>query len=60
MTRDDFVAALEQELRLRGVGFSRADVLEFVASVWALAEEDPDPSRWAQEFIDTGRANVKV
>jgi len=60
MTQADFVALLEQELRLRGVGFSRADVLEFVASIWTLAEEDPDPARWAQEFIDTGQANVIV
>jgi hypothetical protein len=40
MTRDDFTAALEEQLRLRGLSFSRAAVLDFVASVWALAEDD--------------------
>jgi hypothetical protein len=43
MTRDDFTAALEEQLRLRALSFSRAAVLDFVASVWPLAEDDPDP-----------------
>jgi hypothetical protein len=42
MTRDAFTAALEEQLRLRGLAFSRAAVLDFVASVWPLAEDDPD------------------
>lgn len=58
MTRDDFSSALEQELQLRGVGFSRADVQEFVATVWPLAQENPDPAWWAQEFIETERGTM--
>jgi hypothetical protein len=44
--------------------FSRADLLAFVASVWPLAQEDPDVGSWAREFIDavhgsmTARATV--
>jgi hypothetical protein len=58
MTRDDFTLALEQELRLRGVRFSRADLMQFVADCWPRIVDDPDVPRWAQEFIDSGRADV--
>jgi hypothetical protein len=34
MSHPDFLAGLEAELQLRGVAFSRADVLGFVDSVW--------------------------
>jgi hypothetical protein len=54
MTRDDFTAALEEQLRIRGYSFSRVDVLDFVASVWPLAEDDPDPVAWARRFIEAG------
>jgi hypothetical protein len=40
MSQTDFRAALGQELRLRGIGFSRADLLEFAADVWPPAQED--------------------
>ena len=52
MTRDEFTEALEQELRLRGGAFSRADLLVFVDSAWPLIEDDPDPARWAREYLD--------
>jgi hypothetical protein len=42
MNQADFVQALESELHLRGTPFDRAALLAFVASVWPLAEEDPD------------------
>ena len=38
--------------------FDRAELLEFVASVWPLAEENPDAAFWAQEFIRSGHGNV--
>jgi hypothetical protein len=60
MTRDDFTAALEEQLRLRGLSFSRAAVLEFVQSVWPLAEDDPDPVRWAERFVEAGRAEGRA
>src|SRR5262249_42001391 len=59
MTRDDFVAALEEQLRIRGYSFSRADLLDFVQSVWLLAEDDPDPVRWAGRFVEAGRAGAR-
>ena len=58
MSQADFTAALEQELQLHGVGFSRADLLEFVADVWPLAQENRDPAFWAREFIDSGRTTL--
>jgi hypothetical protein len=45
MTPTDFIAGLEQELRLRGLPFNRADVLAFADEVWPLAQDDPDPVR---------------
>jgi hypothetical protein len=53
MSHPDFLAGLEQELRLRGVAFSRADVLAFAGDVWQLAEDDPDPVRWADAFAES-------
>jgi len=38
--------------------FDRAELLEFVASVWPLAEENPDAAFWAREFIGSGHGNV--
>jgi hypothetical protein len=51
MTLPDFITALEMELQLRGGPFDRADVLTFAEDVWPLAEEDPEPGRWANAFL---------
>ncbi len=51
MTQADLVQALEGVLRFRGVPFDRGELLAFVEDVWPLAEDDPDPGRWAREFI---------
>jgi hypothetical protein len=56
----EFTAGLEQELRLRGVAFSRAGVMAFADDVWPLAQEDPDPVRWADAFVEAGYAVVKA
>jgi hypothetical protein len=60
MTRDDFAAALEEQLRIRGYSFSRADLLDFVASAWSLIEDDPDPVRWAERFVEAGQADTRA
>jgi hypothetical protein len=60
MSQSDFIAALEQELRLRGVEFARAELVAFVDDVWPLAEENPDPVSWAREFIDSGRGSMRA
>jgi hypothetical protein len=52
MTLADFIAALEARLQLLGVPFARRDLQEFAAGVYPLAEENPDPARWAGEFLD--------
>ena len=36
---------------------SRADLVEFVADVWPLAQENPDVTFWAQEFLESGRGS---
>jgi hypothetical protein len=50
-TLPDFLTGLEMELRLRAVPFDRGDLETLVSDVWPLAEEDPDPIRWAQAFL---------
>jgi hypothetical protein len=55
MTQADFTIALEQELRLSGRPFDRGELLTFVADVWPLVDDDPDPARWAREFLESGR-----
>jgi hypothetical protein len=58
MTQPDFLAGLEHDLALRGVGFERAELLAYVASMWPWMEDDPDAGRWAGEFLEarTGAA----
>ena len=58
MNQAGFLTALEQESRLRGIGFRRADLLEFVPGVWPRAQENPDVTFWAQEFLESGRGSV--
>ncbi len=50
---DEFTEALEMELRLRGFGFGRWKLTEFVRGCWPLIEEDPSPGKWAQAFLET-------
>jgi hypothetical protein len=58
MSRDDFTTALEEQLRILGVSFNRGDLLDFVESVWPLAQEDPDPVPWAERFLESGRGTM--
>ncbi len=51
MTLDDFTLALESELRLLGTPCDQGDLLAFAASVWPLAEDEPDPADWARVFL---------
>ena len=59
-TPSDFVSGLEAELHLRGLSFTRADVLAFVGDVWPLAQADPDPVRWADAFVEAGYAGARA
>lgn len=54
MSQQDFLTALQSELRRRDADFDRTELREFAASAWSLGEEDPDPVRWARAFIDAG------
>lgn len=60
MTLPEFTAILDHELRHRGAVFNLGDLMDFVQDCWPLMEEDPDKERWANEFIDTGRARMIV
>jgi hypothetical protein len=48
----EFVHTLERELRLRNMPFRHADVIVFVACSWTAIDDDPDPERWAGEFLE--------
>jgi hypothetical protein len=58
MTKAEFIAALEQELRLCSRAFSRADLQEFVADAWPLIVENPDVHFWVREFINRDRQST--
>jgi hypothetical protein len=58
MNQDDFTAAVEEQLRIQGISFGRADLLDFVSSIWPLAQDDPDPVVWAARFIESGRGTA--
>jgi hypothetical protein len=60
MTLVDFTDALEQELRLRGVAFSRGELLAFMDGIWPLAREEPDVDRWAEAFLATDHGEQVV
>jgi len=49
---DEFTEALEIELRLRGFGFERWKLTDFVRGCWPCIDEDPSPGKWARAFID--------
>ena len=52
MALTDFLRSLEAELRLRGVPFDLAILWAFAEGVWSLAQDDPEPGRWADEFLN--------
>lgn len=52
MTREEFLRALQKELRLSGLAFDPAPLLAFVEAVWSEAEQHPDVRRWAKKFIE--------
>jgi hypothetical protein len=58
MSRDDFIAAVEEQLRIQGISFSLAELIEFVEGVWPLAQDDPDPVEWARRFVESGHGTA--
>jgi hypothetical protein len=52
MSKNDFLAAVEEELRLRGIPFERSALVEYIASMWPWIDGDPDVYRWAREFLE--------
>jgi hypothetical protein len=58
MLHEEFIGLLEMELRLRGVGFHRATLAEFVEASWPLMQEDQDGGLWARKFIAGGNATL--
>ena len=58
LLHEEFIGLLEMELRLRGVGFHRATLAEFVEASWPLMQEDQDGGLWARKFIAGGNATL--
>jgi hypothetical protein len=48
MTRNEFFALVEADLRLRHVPFDAAELEAFVEDVWPLVEPGDEPARWAE------------
>ena len=51
MTPEEFAELLRQELARRGGHFDPDDMARFVLSAWPRIVADPDPARWADEFL---------
>jgi hypothetical protein len=58
MTPADFLPVLEAELRSRPVAFDAGELLAFVEGAWSLIQDDPDPVRWAEEFLAAWRGEA--
>jgi hypothetical protein len=58
LTQSDMVGMLEAELHLRGRPWNRGELLAWLAAMWPWVEDDPDPYRWAGEFLEAARAGV--
>jgi hypothetical protein len=52
-----FIRALESELQLRGAEFDLSSLIAWASSAWPLARFDPDPQRWAREFLESRQAD---
>ncbi len=51
MSKTVFFASIAWELNLRRISYFRRELESFVDAVWPVAEDDPDPARWADAFI---------
>jgi hypothetical protein len=49
----DLVAAIESDLRTRGVAFERREQWAWCRSMKPLVEDDPSPARWGREFAES-------
>src|SRR5262245_36973379 len=50
LTPADFFRCLQLHLRARSIAYHAADLQAWCAAVWPLAEDDPDPGRWADAY----------
>src|SRR4051812_40415197 len=44
--------------RFRVVPFDRGALIAFVQASWPLIEDDPEPARWAEAFLDSTREEM--
>lgn len=51
-TRDGFLAALAERLSLMGVACDPADLEQWLASIWPIAEDSLDVWTWAAEYAN--------
>jgi hypothetical protein len=51
MSKAEFFLAVEADLQLRHAPFDKAELAEFLKSVWPLVEPGDGPERWAEAFL---------
>lgn len=51
MTLPEFATALVHELQARQTPCDLIEMPDFAAGVWPAAQQDPEPVRWADEFL---------
>lgn len=51
MTPPDFLPLLESVLSVSGRPYDRAELRDWLESMWPWVEDDPDPEKWAAVFL---------
>jgi hypothetical protein len=55
MTSDEFLRAVEQDLRSRGAPFDPRELTAYIEGCWPLIEDNPDVVYWAERFLEARR-----
>jgi hypothetical protein len=59
MTQQAYLESLAEELHRRCTPYDSRALETFVRGVWPQAQRDPDPDRWAGEFIAWQRGHAE-
>ena len=58
LVQADFTTMLSHELHLRGHAVELWELAEWVRCLWPHIQDDPDPYRWAGEFLEAARGTM--
>jgi hypothetical protein len=58
VSRCDFMDLVESHLTSLGVSFNPRDLMAFIDAQWPQIQDDPDPERWTETFVQTTRTTA--